>query len=53
MKKRLLTALLAAASPVFAAGNAAGTARNKENALAFYELAFNKHQLQEAVDKYS
>ena len=52
MKKLLLTALLAAASPVFAAGNAADTARNKANALAFYELAFNKHQLQEAVDKY-
>lgn len=28
------------------------TARNKANALAFYELAFNKHKLQEAVDKY-
>lgn len=28
------------------------TARNKANVLAFYELAFNQHKLQEAVDKY-
>ena len=26
--------------------------RNKANALAFYELAFNQHKVQEAVDKY-
>ncbi|MFC0819588.1 nuclear transport factor 2 family protein [Moraxella marmotae] len=26
--------------------------RNKANVLAFYELAFNQHKLQEAVDKY-
>ena len=27
-------------------------ARNKANALAFYEMAFNQHRVQEAVDKY-
>lgn len=27
-------------------------AQNKANALAFYELAFNQHKVQEAVDKY-
>jgi len=27
-------------------------ARNKANALAFYDLAFNQHKLQEAVSKY-
>lgn len=27
-------------------------ARNKANALAFYDLAFNQHKLQEAVDQY-
>ena len=26
--------------------------QNKANALAFYEMAFNQHKLQEAVDKY-
>ncbi|EMY45192.1 hypothetical protein F9843_10795 [Glaesserella parasuis] len=26
--------------------------QNKANALAFYEVAFNQHQLQDAVDKY-
>lgn len=28
------------------------TERNKANALAFYDLAFNQHQLQKAVDLY-
>lgn len=28
------------------------TERNKANALAFYELAFNQHKVQEAADRY-
>ncbi|MDO5640410.1 MAG: ester cyclase [Neisseria sp.] len=28
------------------------TERNKANTLAFYDLAFNQHQLQQAVDQY-
>ena len=28
------------------------TARNKANARAFYEMAFNQHRVQEAADKY-
>ena len=28
------------------------TERNKANALAFYEMAFNQHRVQEAADKY-
>lgn len=53
MKKLLLATLLAAAPLAFAANDATtNTARNKENALAFYELVFNQHKVQEAVDKY-
>ena len=29
------------------------TERNKANAIAFYDLAFNQHKVQEAADKYS
>ena len=28
------------------------TERNKANAIAFYDLAFNQHKVQEAADKY-
>lgn len=49
MKKLLLaTSLLALSSAVFAST----PAQNKENALAFYEMVFNQHKLQEASDKY-
>lgn len=49
MKKLLLaTFLLALSSAVFAST----PAQNKENALAFYEMVFNQHKLQEASDKY-
>ena len=47
MKKLLL--LLALASPAFAQTT---PEQNKANALAFYELAFNQHKVQEATEKY-
>lgn len=67
MKKLVLTALLASAlvmtactasnaNPVVAQTQQAvqqnQLERNKANVLAFYDLAFNQHKLQEAVDKY-
>lgn len=40
-------------APQTAAAQAQSTAeRNKANALAFYELAFNQHQLNQAVSQY-
>ncbi|TCP97263.1 putative SnoaL-like aldol condensation-catalyzing enzyme [Cricetibacter osteomyelitidis] len=50
MKKTLLTltALFTAATAMAQTTSE----QNKANALAFYEMAFNQHQLQEAVDKY-
>ena len=50
MKKILLSSLFAAAPLAFAASD--NLARNKENVIAFYELAFNQHKLDEAVEKY-
>lgn len=50
MKKILLSSLFAAAPLAFAASD--NLARNKENVVAFYELAFNQHKLEEAVAKY-
>ena len=50
MKKILLAAALAASAPLTFAADT--LARNKENVIAFYELAFNQHKLDEAVEKY-
>ena len=50
MKKILLSSLFAAAPLAFAASD--NLARNKENVVAFYELAFNQHKLEEAVAQY-
>ena len=50
MKKILLAAALAASAPLAFAADT--LARNKENVIAFYELAFNQHKLDEAVEKY-
>ena len=50
MKKYLLASLLAASTPFALAADT--LARNKENVIAFYELAFNQHKLDEAVEKY-
>ena len=50
MKKYLLASLLAASTPFALAADS--LARNKENVIAFYELAFNQHKLDEAVEKY-
>ena len=62
--KKLLIAAATAACLLSACGTAAPTApaaqvqtqnaleRNKANVLAFYELAFNQHKLQQAVDQY-
>ncbi|MDH2997020.1 hypothetical protein A1D22_04885 [Pasteurellaceae bacterium LFhippo2] len=49
MKKVILTAtaLLSAVSAF-----ASSPEQNKANALAFYDLAFNQHKVQEATDKY-
>ena len=49
MKKLLLTAALFAASSVFAQTT---PEQNKANAIAFYELVFNQHKVQEGADKY-
>jgi len=49
-QKILLSSLFAAAPLAFAASD--NLARNKENVIAFYELAFNQHKLDEAVEKY-
>ena len=55
----LLAAAAVQAAPVHRVPAAARTAqaqtqteRNKANALAFYELAFNRHKVQEAADRY-
>ena len=40
------------AKPVHTKAAQTQEARNKANALAFYDLAFNQHKLQEAVSKY-
>ena len=63
--KKFFTVLLAAAAlsstvtyaapkakPVHTKAAQTQEARNKANALAFYDLAFNQHKLQEAVRKY-
>ena len=50
MKKYLLASLLAASTPFALAADS--LARNKENVVAFYELAFNQHKLEEAVAQY-
>ena len=50
MKKILLAAALAVSAPLAFAADT--LARNKENVAAFYELAFNQHKLDEAVEKY-
>ena len=50
MKKIFLVAALAASAPLTFAADT--LARNKENVAAFYELAFNQHKLDEAVEKY-
>ena len=50
IKKYLLASLLAASTPFALAADS--LARNKENVIAFYELAFNQHKLDEAVEKY-
>ena len=65
--KKFFTVLLAAAAlsstaayaapapkakPVHTKAAQTQEARNKANALAFYDLAFNQHKLQEAVHKY-
>ena len=52
----LLTAAALSSTAAYAAPKAKAAqtqeARNKANALAFYDLAFNQHKLQEAVSKY-
>lgn len=50
IKKYLLASLLAASTPFALAADS--LARNKENVVAFYELSFNQHKLEEAVAKY-
>ena len=40
------------ATPVHTKAAQTQEARNKANALSFYDLAFNQHKLQEAVSKY-
>lgn len=50
MKKQFLAAALFIAST--AAFAQTTPEQNKENAIAFYELVFNQHKLQEGVDKY-
>lgn len=45
--KKILLPLLALSMSAWA-----GPAENKANAIAFYDLFFNQHKLQEAVDKY-
>lgn len=55
MKKIIAAAaavLALAACTTPAQQTAERTERNKANVLAFYELAFNQHKLQEAVDQY-
>lgn len=42
MKKHLLATLLAVSAPLAFAADT--LARNKENVVAFYELAFNQHK---------
>lgn len=55
----LLAATVVQAAPAHRTPSAARNAqaqpqteRNKANALAFYELAFNQHKVQEAADRY-
>lgn len=47
--KKLLTAVAILSS---ATALASTPEQNKANALAFYDLAFNQHKVQEATDKY-
>lgn len=47
--KKLLTAFAVLSS---ATALASTPEQNKANALAFYDLAFNQHKVQEATDKY-
>lgn len=50
MKKLLLTAT--ALFTAFSAQAATTPEQNKQNALAFYEMAFNQHKVREATEKY-
>lgn len=50
MKKLFLTA--AALLSSFSAVAGTTPEQNKQNALAFYEMAFNQHKVQEATEKY-
>ena len=58
MKKRLTLSALAAALLLSGCQSAGDTAqqsrteRNKANALAFYEMAFNQHKVKEATEQY-